>query len=136
MKINLPKYENSSVERFVNAVVKLWNSINKWVLFGSLASLTLIATLCFPAMFLKILLIFEVIGLSTALLVTTSSNDKVDEENIDDGTSSASTHDEYDEFVKHYNDTPKNTNMYGGDANNKRPNKIQIIPMFPYLLRY
>ena len=65
----------------------------------------------------------------------TFSNDE-DEENIDDGTSSASTHDEYDEFVKHYNDTPKNTNMYGGDANNKRPNKIQIIPMFPYLLRY
>ena len=100
MKINLPKYENSSVERFVNAVVKLWNSINKWVLFGSLASLTLIATLCFPAMFLKILLIFEVIGLSTALLVTTSSSDKVDEENIDDDEDDEDEEEEEEEEEK------------------------------------
>ena len=56
----------------------------------------------------------------------------------DDNTTpiNISAHDEYNEFIKHYNDTSKNTNMYGGDANNKRPNKIQIIPMFPYLLRY
>ena len=61
-------------------------------------------------------------------LTDSSEDDDVNEKAIDNN--------EFDDFVKHYNDTNTKTNMFGGNASNKIPDKIQIIPMFPYLLRY
>ncbi len=70
------------------------------------------------------------------ILSSSSSSDYEDETfiNIEDDK----TNDEYmfDNFLNHYYDTEIKTTMSGGNENITKNDKIQIIPMFPYLLRY
>lgn len=50
--------------------------------------------------------------------------------------SKTSSKSSYAEFLKHYADKDMHTRVRGGDNAEKKSEKIQIIPMFPYLLRY
>lgn len=79
MKTNLSESKVSWVTQLASKAVELWKSLNKLVLAGILLMLTLVCTLCFPVAFFKILFILEVIGISIALLVTTSADTSEDE---------------------------------------------------------
>lgn len=57
-----------------------------------------------------------------------------EDENMIGGDDTVNEHDTYSQFLSHYRDRELKITMTGG--NTKDRTKIQIIPMFPYLLRY